>query len=187
MKDLESKVAELKAKYDFARKTLKAEKAKLETARTELAAAEKARAIIQEVAGSVQKVAAERLSAVVSKCLAAVFDDPYEFKFVFEKKRGKTEARPVFYKDGNEVQKVGGSVTQVAAFAMRLTKIIMSNPPKDKVMIMDEAFGGLDGDNVSRVAAMISSLSHELNVQFIMATHNPKLMIGNIIRLGESK
>jgi DNA-binding TFAR19-related protein (PDSD5 family) len=50
---------------------------------------EQARSIVQNVAEELQRKAHERLTSVVTKCLDSVFEDPYEFKIEFEKKRGK--------------------------------------------------------------------------------------------------
>lgn len=184
--DYQCKVRQARARYDLACKTVKTQEEELDRLMQDLQDAEKARKIIQEVAQKVEEMAAERFSAIVTKCLECIFDNPYEFRFVFEKKRGKTEARPCFFKDGQEVTKVGGSVKQVTAFALRLTDIVLSRPPKERLMCMDEPFLALDADNITRVAGMISQLSHELNVQFVLASHAKPLMIGNIIRLGGS-
>src|ERR1700744_57735 len=57
---------------------------------------QEAQNLAQAVAQKVQERAHKQIADVVSHSLEAVFDQPYEFKIIFDLKRGKTEARLVF-------------------------------------------------------------------------------------------
>src|SRR6185503_13063551 len=80
-----------------------------------------AQEILQLLAQAVQQQAHTKISGVVSSCLSAVFDDPYEFRVQFDRKRGRTEASLRFVRGGLEVDPLtasGGGVVDVAAFAL---------------------------------------------------------------------
>jgi hypothetical protein len=76
--------------------------------------------ILQVVVSSIQNEVHKEISNIVTRCLQAVFsDDSYTFKIVFEYKRGRTEARLLFERDGQEfdpLSSTGGGVVDVAAF-----------------------------------------------------------------------
>lgn len=145
-----------------------------------------AQKITQQVAESVQENAHKQISAVVSKCLETVFDEPYEFQIKFDQKRGKTEARLVFVRDGNEIDPTtaaGGGVIDIAAFALRLACLILSQPRRRKLMILDEPFRFVSAGHRERVREMIETLSRDLEMQFIQVTHIQELVLGNVIEL----
>lgn len=183
---LREKVDESLAELRTARATRKAERAALELARAELLDCAEAQKIAQLVAQTVQQQAHERISAIVTRCLAAVFDKPYRFKIHFEQKRGRTEARLVFERNGVEFDPMtatGGGVIDVAAFALRLAALLLSKPALRRVLILDEAFGAVSEKYQERVCSMLEKLSAEMGVQIIQVTHETAFETGKIIRL----
>lgn len=148
--------------------------------------AEEAQRVAQIVAQAVQEQAHARIASVVSKCLEAVFDEPYEFKILFEQKRGRTEARLVFVRDDLEVDPLtasGGGVVDVAAFALRLACLLLSKPALRKVVILDEPFRFVSAEYRQRVRTMVESLAKDMEVQFIMVTHMNELKMGTTVEL----
>lgn len=151
-----------------------------------LAAAEEAQGIVQAVAETVQAEAHDRIAGVVTRCLAAVFDKPYEFQIRFERARGRTEARLVFVRDGQELDPLdasGGGVVDVAAFALRLSSLMLARPACRRVVVMDEPFKFVSVGRRDRVRAMLESLAEDLDVQFVMVTHMDELRCGTIVEL----
>ena len=149
--------------------------------------AEEAQRVVQTVAKAVQEEAHDRIAGVVTRCLAAVFDEPYEFHLRFEQARGRTEARLVFVREGMEVNPIdasGGGVVDVAAFALRLSCLMLTRPASRRVVILDEPFKFVSADRRERVRAMLLGLAADLGVQFIMVTHIDELRCGRIIDLG---
>lgn len=149
---------------------------------------ERAQAICQDIAKLVQQKAHEKLASVVTRCLHAVFPNPYDFKIVFEKKRGKTDARMVFIRDGKEMDPedgVGGSVLDVAAFALRLACLGLQKPKRRKFVVIDEGFRGVSDieDNKNRVKEMLEILSQELGFQILQITHDEGLKAGKVITI----
>jgi len=153
--------------------------------RDKVAATLAAQKILQEVAQNVQERAHQQIAEIVSKCLATVFEDPYTFRIIFEKKRGKTEARLAFMRGLEEFspRDVGGGVVDVAAFALRLACMLLTRPPVRRVLIADEPFRFLSQQYRPRMRHLLETLAKDMGVQFILVTHAPDLVIGNVIDL----
>jgi DNA repair exonuclease SbcCD ATPase subunit len=158
----------------------------LETAQETKEALREALSAAQGVAQVVQEEAHRKIADVVSQSLEAVFDEPYQFRIIFEQKRGRTEARLVFVRDGMEVDPMtasGGGVVDVAAFALRLSCLLLSRPPLRRVLILDEPFRFVSVEYRSRGKELLQTLSKELDVQFILVTHIADIQCGSVIQL----
>jgi hypothetical protein len=145
-----------------------------------------AQILLQSLAKLVQEKVHERVASVVSRCLEAVFEEPYTFRIDFEQKRGRTEARLVFERDGMCVDPLtasGGGVIDVAAFALRLSCLLLIRPPLRRVLIMDEPFRFVSPDLRGRVRSLLQTLSTEMGIQFIIITHMEELVLGQVVRL----
>ena len=119
----EQKVAELKSRLDVLRRCLDTEHEQLKKALLKSKQAQDAQETLQHLAQAVQQQAHQKISEVVSFCLSAVFDDPYQFHIVFERKRGRTEAHLRFQRRGLDLDPLtasGGGAVDVAAFALRV-------------------------------------------------------------------
>lgn len=157
-----------------AAKAYKQDTVALAEAKEMLEATERAQKIVQELAQGLQERAHQNITTLVAQCMSAIFDDPYEFQIHFEQKRGKTEARLVFIRNGEEVSPMkasGGGVKDVASFALRLSSILLSKPRVRKIIVLDEPFKFLSEDYTLRVRAMLDRLASELKVQFVIVTH----------------
>lgn len=164
------------------------EKVFLREAKAGRATATAAQALVQEVAKGVQEVAHQRIAAVVTRCLKAVFgEDAYTFVIRFASKRGKTEAQLLFVRDGLEVDPVdaaGGGVVDVASFALRLACLLLATPPGRKLLVLDEPFRFVSKAYRPQVRRLLETLAGEMGVQIIMVTHAPELVAGKVIELG---
>jgi len=151
---------------------------------------EQAQQIIQTVSQAIQQKVHQRIARIVTKCLETVFDDPYQFKIVFEQSRGKTEARLLFVRNGLEVHPLsasGGGVVDVAAFALRLACLLMSRPRSRKLMILDEPFRFVDLVGQQRICQLLEILAKEMGVQFVMVTHEDELESGKVVILSQKE
>lgn len=151
-----------------------------------LETSQNALAVVQAVAQTVQQRAHSKICAVVTRSLRCVFGEEYEFKIDFVRKRGKTEAVLSVVKDGNEIDPMtgsGGGVVDVAAFALRCAALVMSKPRRRRVLLLDEPMKFVSENYRPAVRAMIESLAEELQVQFIIVTHDEALMMGKIVRI----
>lgn len=162
------------------------EQRQLVRARRRVVTLEKALQILQEAAQQVEQEVHSKIALVVTRCLETVFDDAaYEFQIHFEKKRGQTEARFVFLKDGNEVDprsECGGAI-DVSAFALRLAAILLMKPPVRRLLVLDEPFRYLSRENQPRMGQLLEQLAEEMQVQVLLVTHSPALEVGQVVRL----
>ena len=182
-KNLENK---LKIEHAATKVALKQARQTVIAGELEIDAAEEAQQIVQAVAETVQEEAHERIAGVVSRCLAAVFDEPYEFHIRFERARGRTEAHLVFIREGMEINPIdasGGGVIDVAAFALRLSCLMLARPARRRILVLDEPFKFVSADRRGKVRIMLEGLAKDMGVQFIMVTHIPELQCGSIIEL----
>lgn len=170
--------------------SLEETKRDLETSRNHLHHVEQAQHIFQQASQEIQKQAHQRIASVVSQCLESVFEgsDTYGLRIHFEQKRGRTEARLVLVKNGNEIDDPlnsdSGGVVDVAAFALRLSCIMMTKPRVNRVLIMDEPFKFVSAEYRENVRHLLETLSEEFHVQFILVTHIRELETGKIVRIG---
>lgn len=142
--------------------------------------------MIRTAAVKVQQTVHDQIASVVTRCLAAVFEaDAPEFRIVFEKKRGKTQARLVFVQDGKEIDPQdgdAGGLLDVAAFALRLAALRLAVPRPRQLLVLDEPFKHLDKTRQPRAAELLMALATELNVQIVLVTHSDDLKIGTVIQ-----
>jgi hypothetical protein len=149
----------------------------------------KAQEIVQRIAQGIQQQVHERISRVVSLCLSAVFDDPYEFSIRFDRKRGKTEAKMVFSRDGMELddeplREIGGGVVDITALALRASCILMSRPAPRRFLSLDEPFSNVRGErNKARTRKMVERLVDDLGFQVVLNTDLKYFQLGTVVEL----
>ena len=143
--------------------------------------------LIQDVAQTIQQECHSKIATVVTRCLEAVFEeDAYQFTMRFEQKRGRTEAELLLTRNGMEIDPMtaaGGGIVDVTAFALRLVSLILMRPTLRRVFVADEPFRFLSKTYRPRVRQLIETLADEMDIQFIMVTHDPMLQIGKVVEL----
>jgi DNA repair exonuclease SbcCD ATPase subunit len=152
----------------------KSKKEQLQNAQQSL---EKAQVFIQTVAQQTQEQLRFHLQDIVQLAMDAVFPGEYEFNVIFEIKRGQTEARLVFMKNGFEVDPIdasGGGVAELAAFSLRIATWTLGKT--DNVMLLDEPFKAVSLDVRPRAIEILKELSEKLNLQMIIITHDPAIV-----------
>jgi hypothetical protein len=173
----------------IAQRTADAERCQLAVVSDSLDGIQEAQTIAQTIAQTLQQRAHDRIASVVTRCLNAVFDDPYEFRIRFDRKRGKTEARLTFLRDGLELDdplnEVGGGVIDVASLALRLACLLLSRPPLRRLIVLDEPFKNIRGEgNKARTREMILRLAEDLDIQFVINTDIPEYRLGTVVEVG---
>lgn len=182
----ERRITKLASRLENLEHTVQRERDELGKAEWDLRHAQDAQEILQLLAQAVQQKAHERISEVVSSCLSAVFDDPYQFKIEFDRKRGQTEARLRFIRGDMEVDPMtasGGGMIDVASFALRIACIMMHRPKLSRVVVLDEPFKFVSAQYRENVRTMLEGLSKDLGIQIIMVTHIEELETGKVIEL----
>jgi len=181
-----SKIEQLSQQHATAAQALLRIKTEIQAAREELESVLVAQEITQAVASAVQQQAHQKIAGIVSKCLALVFEEPYVFQIHFEQKRGKTEARLAFSRNGNELDPLedsGLGVVDVASFALRLAALILGRPPRRRTIVLDEPMKFVSTDHHTRIHTMLNTLAEELDVQLVLVTHIPALQLGTVVEL----
>jgi len=79
----------------------------------------------------------------------------------------------------------GGGVVDVAAFALRLSCLMLSKPPLRRILILDEPFKYVSERRGyrERVRQLLESLAEEMGIQILMVTHIEALQTGDIVEL----
>ncbi len=144
--------------------------------------------LVQKIAQTIQQKVQEKISGIVNRCLAAVFDEPYTFSIEFDRKRNKTEARMVFSRDGGELDdplnEIGGGVVDVTTFALRVACILMSRPALRRVLFLDEPWKNIRGKVYkARTRQMLEKLVKDLEFQVLLNTDIPEYQLGTVIQL----
>ena len=144
--------------------------------------AQKAQAVVQEVAQQTQQELEYHVSELVTLALSTVFagEEDYEVSVDFIVKRAKTECEISLLTAGGEpispMGATGGGVVDVAAFAFRVSLWCLKNPRRRNCLILDEPFRQLSTDLQKKASKMLKELSERLGLQFIIVTHEEELL-----------
>lgn len=158
----------------------------------ELSDTQTAQRIIAEVSQTLQQQAHTRIAAVATQCLQTVFqENSYSLGMVFDKKRGRTEAVIKLERNGlvidNPLDEVGGGVTDVAGFSLRLAALCLQRPPMRRLLVLDEPFKAVRGKQYrSRVRSLLLTLADELGVQFVICADHvayPEFLLGKVVEV----
>lgn len=179
-------VRKLSIRLDSMDDSIRRNKEDRRAAETKEADAKEAQVILQTLAQAVQQKAHAQISEVVSRCLSAVFDTPYEFAIEFKRARGRTEASLRFKRGNLNVDPLtssGGGVVDVAAFALRAACLVLHRPRLSKVLVLDEPFRFVSVQYQEAVRQMLDTIAQDMKVQIIMVTHMDTLARGKVIEL----
>lgn len=186
-----TRVDKLIVRKQFVQQTINRECKALRVEEQRFEDLKQAQEIAQQVAQCLQQSAHERIARAVSRCLRAIFEDPYQFSIRFDRKRGKTEAQLILSRDGKDYEdplnEVGGGVIDVASLSLRLACVMLSKPGRQRLLVLDEPFRNVRGKhNKKRLRAMLLSLAKDLQFQFILNVDNdayPEFSLGEVIQL----
>ena len=182
-----AKLDALEARLALARSSFRKEETSLDSIQKNLQAASEAQQLLQASASAVQSRAHARIAHIVTRCLKTVFGpEAYDFEIRFEQKRGKTEARCVFIRDGSELDPIssaGGGVIDVVSMALRLACLLLTTPKRRRLLCLDEPMRMVSKEYRPLVAQLLLQLAQELDLQLILCTHHPDLAIGKVITL----
>lgn len=148
---------------------------------SEIETCEEAQIIIQNVAQKTQQELQYRLSDLCSLALKAVFANPYKLNVEFEIKRGKTECKLSFEKNGelfSPMDSSGGGAIDIASMALRIAIWSITSPKTRNTLILDEPFRFLSEEYQEKASIMLSTISKKLGIQIIMVSHCNELIKG---------
>ena len=134
---------------------------------------EKAKGVIRQVGLKTQQQLSYNISEITSMALNTVLDSPYNLELEFVERRNKTECDIYFVRDGVRIEPYsgGGGAIDIAAFALRIASWSMQYPRTRNVLILDEPFKHLKGEETNkRMLEMVQQISKKLGIQIIMVS-----------------
>lgn len=177
--EIRNKVERLKGQRKQVKEQISRLIASVDSLTTSLHRHEEARELLQEIGLRTQEQLQYHISDITSLALSAVFDDPYELRVVFEKRRNKTECDLLFVRNDKEVEPLeasGYGAVDVAALSLRVASWTMMNPRSRNTIILDEPMRFLSEDRQPYASQMLKELSERLDIQFIIVTHEQELV-----------
>jgi DNA repair exonuclease SbcCD ATPase subunit len=177
--EIRNKVERLKGQRKQVKEQISRLIASVDSLTTSLHRHEEARELLQEIGLRTQEQLQYHISDITSLALSAVFDDPYELRVVFEKRRNKTECDLLFVRNDKEVEPLeasGYGAVDVAALSLRVASWTMMNPRSRNTIILDEPMRFLSEDRQPYASQMLKELSERLGIQFIIVTHEQELV-----------
>lgn len=179
--EIRTKLTETKGRRNQVITDLKEAVQKRKDIEKEIQISEKAQAIISAVAKTTQSELEYRITEPVSLALTAVYDkDPYKMVADFKiAGRGTTECYLGFERNGNIVKPVdgsGGGTIDVASFSLQVGSWSLKKPRSRNVLLMDEPAKWVQRDKVPLFGQMITEISREMEMQFIIISHIPELI-----------
>jgi len=179
------KVDKLNQSWNYTKTQIKEIKGEIDDTENKIDDVSDALNIAQIISKEIQQKVHSKIAGVVSRCLTSVFENPYELEILFEQKRGGTEASLVFTREGNIYDKPmkagGGGPVDVAAFALRLSCMMLATPKLRSIVFLDEPFKSPSTHYREKIRELLEILSDKMKTQIIMTTNIEELEAGKII------
>lgn len=158
------------------RKRLRSE---LEQSEKDLENYTKARWVLTEVAKLTQERFKAKVETLVTMVIQSVFDRPFKFSLEFTRERNRFVCTPkVMEGDYEYIPKddMGGGIIDLISFALRIVLWSVERPASRNTFVLDEPMKFVGkGELLMKAGKMIREISHKMNCQIIMVTHEPEL------------
>lgn len=117
----------------------------------------------------------EDIEKLVTEALQFIFEKPYKFKMNPEVKRGSMTYSFSLEIDGREIDNImdseGGGIVSVISILMRIITILISDPPMQRILILDESLGMLSEEYIDNASKFIKNLGSKLDFKIVLVTH----------------
>ena len=188
IKQLTEKTRSLNSQFNYLKSRYRSISDQIKAQKKQQKITDEAQIILQTVAEKTQNELSISIENIVTTSLQTIpFEKRYELQVEFQKKRNKTEVEFTLIQDtlrlDNPILSTGGGVTDIISFSLRIASLMLSK--KTRVIILDEPFRFLSRDLQEYAAELLEMLSKELDLQFIMITHDTPLKntVGQIVTL----
>jgi len=119
-----------------------------------------------------------RIDALLTLAINSVFDRPFSFELLIEKKYNRISCTPII-KEG-EVEYIpkddmGGGIIDIISFAFRVVLWSLEHPRSRNVFVLDEPLRFVGRDTINQAGQVLAELSHRLDFQLIIVTHEKEL------------
>lgn len=144
--------------------------------------------ILLSIAHAYRAATIGRVEKLVTMAIQAVFEHPYEFKFVQENKRGQVELLPSVH-DGKNVfdplGEKGNGIVDVLSIALRISiwslvgRVRPGQVASDPILVFDEPAQNVNSDSGRRnLTRLFHDLADALGIQIVIVTNRSSLSEG---------
>ena len=135
---------------------------------------------LEEMERSWRRQFEEKLAALVSHGLTAVFGEETVVSIEAGTKRGATSMALKLEQEGvrlgNIIDSTGGSIVSVLSVLLRVMLTVSVRPPLRRLIVLDEPLhGAVDPSHIPTFGTLLRELSDRLNLQFIVVAHETDL------------
>ena len=177
LEEIRDRVLEASGEVNMLFSTLEGYEVKAKKLKSKKQWIEQGQAIIQTTAKETQELLRFHILELVQAGLEACFPGKYNFLLNFEIKRGRTEAKMVLERDGQELDPTdsnGGGLVDIIAFSLRIAVWALSK--SSPIIILDEPLKFLSPDLRPFAGEMMRRVSSDLGLQIIMVSHMDALI-----------
>jgi hypothetical protein len=136
----------------------------------------KARWVLTEAAKLTRREFKTRVEDLINLVIKSVFiDRKFEFVLEFYEMRNQVECRPLISENDElyePIDEMGGSTAQLLGLFFRPILWSLEKVRSRALFIIDEPEQHIGESNIDALGQVITLLSHQLNIQFILTTHN---------------
>lgn len=178
LQEAQEKVTKNKGALELLYTTLDQQRSEKRLLKHKLKTIEYSKLLVQKAADETQQELEYRIGSLVTLALQSIFDKRYTCKIEFVPRRGKIEADIILNKDSLIIDDVmeasGGGVGDVMSFALRISLwALKKNRP---LFILDEPFKFVDKKRLAKCYTLLSELSKDLHIQFIIVSHEDEMI-----------
>lgn len=138
-----------------------------------------AREIVNKALDITQARIKSRIDALLTLAINSVFDRPFSFSLLIEKKYNRIACTPIIKEGEHEYipkEEMGGGIIDIISFAFRVVLWSLEHPRSRNVFVLDEPMKFVGkGDMLIRAGNILKELSHRLGFQLIIVTHEKEL------------
>ena len=149
----------------------------------------KTKEVIQELANDARGEFKGEVDGLVTLAVRSVFSEDFNFDLQMTTDGGRLQCKPVVWEtihteDEGDVQveyipkdEMGGSVLDPIGVALRVVLQNFQRNPTRVFFLLDEPMKNVGhGELLVQAGLLLQELSHSLNLQFVIITHEPELM-----------
>ncbi len=144
----------------------------------------KARHLLEQLTDAKREIVREKIEALVTHGVRAVFGQQYSFHIDQDLKRNQVtfDYKIMEHFEHGVVRETplrgshGGGLVALVGLLLRVVMVLFSHPTRRRTIFLDETLAALDGDKRGPVAQLMQELGLQLNMQFILITHSPEYL-----------
>lgn len=178
---IEARAAEWSGRTEQALKQYDRLRDQLQDAHRSHKLAADAHGLLMATIDSQREVVRERMEKMVASALRSVFGKGMDFRFDITTRRGVANFEPqIGYRRKAEahwagVGEVGGGMVDVLAFVLRVCVLLMVQPARPRLLVLDEPFKHVSSQYLPAVAMLVKSLADDMGIQFVIVSHEPEV------------